>query len=52
MNALTRTTGAYTICDDPARLDLNAMHAFTPLAHGERHMERCVPGIYRRRPAG
>jgi hypothetical protein len=25
---------------------------FTPLAHGERHMERCVPGIYRRRPAG
>jgi len=33
--------GAYTISDDPARLDARAMHA-------DRHMERLVPDIYQR----
>jgi GNAT superfamily N-acetyltransferase len=28
MELITRTVGAYTISDDPARLDLHAMHAY------------------------
>lgn len=30
---LTHTVGAYTVSDDPARLDLNAMHAYLQRAY-------------------
>jgi GNAT superfamily N-acetyltransferase len=33
MESITRTVGSYTICDDPARLDFHAMHAYLRRAY-------------------
>ena len=38
MTALTRTLGSYTISDDPARLDLRAMHAYLTRSYWAEHI--------------
>jgi hypothetical protein len=51
MALITRTVGAYTISDDPARLDFHAMHAYLRRSYWSqdiRYMERVDPKVYKR----